>query len=70
MKEDDLIEDVQSLIKQYGFEPEIINQIEVVDELIENYEAKIHLYKALIGGFETSLDVWRYIKKQIINQNK
>ena len=69
MNEDDFVEDVQSLIKQYGLKPESINQIEWIKEMIDNLEGKINLYSALIEECKTSIMVWNSISEKIIKDH-
>ena len=66
----DFLDDVQSLANQYGLKQESVDHLEWVKEKIDDYEDRIYLYKALIGGCETSIKMWNYIAKQILELNK
>ena len=69
MKTDDFIEDIHSLSKQYGLTSESANHSKWIKEIIESYEDKIHLYKALICGCETSITVWKNVAEKILKLN-
>lgn len=70
MKTDDLIEDIQHLIRQYNLDSESIDEIKWMSERKEEVINKIEFFKARIGGCETLIKVYDAAMNEILNTTK